>query len=194
MSLQRRILFWTFLDNVKKKCVFRYSSLIPIHHPQAVHERRRIPLSDIKSILSAIDMFMSSKANCIDETILWTCLDDDIDDEALVKDMQSHNPRLSAQEDNSSRFPRISTILRLRRSILQCLLHNVLQMNSKSWSASSMPSESTRPQQYSVSLRGISRLFRMTISLLDIHVISNVSFDLSFGFLVHCDAHSFLWM
>ncbi len=152
-------------------------------------------MSDLKSIISAIDMFMSSKANGIDDTILWTCLDDDIDDEALVKDMQSHSPRVSAQEENSSHCPRISMILRLRRSILECLLKNVLQMNSKSSSASlMMPFELTRPRQYSVSLRGISRLFRMTISLLDIHVISNVSCDLSYGFRVHCDAHSFLWM
>jgi hypothetical protein len=135
---------------------------------------------------------MSSKANAIDDTILWTCLDDGNDDDALVKDMRSLMQRDSAQEEISN-SSRVSSILLLRRSIIQCLLHNVL--NSKSSFTSFMSlSDLTRRQLDSVSLRGISRLFRMTISLLDVYVTSNVSCDRIYGFLVHYGAQPFLWI
>ena len=162
---------------------------------QATYQRKRIPLSDLKSIIIAIETFLSSKANHIDDTILWNCLDDDIDDDAIVEDMRHIDPRGIAQGGNSSHGSRTSMILKLREFILERLLHNILQMNSNISSASRMPhSEVPRRQQDSVSLRGTSRLFRMTTSLLDVYFINNVSCDLECAYRPLFDSHSFLWM
>lgn len=109
---------------------------------------------------------MSSKANFIDDAILWTCLDDDIDDDALVEAFRNLIPKRSAQEGNLSLFSSAYMIFNRRICILQCLLQNMLQINSKTF-----PSETTRCQPISVSHRDISRLFRMMISLSDVYII-----------------------
>lgn len=108
-------------------------------------------------------MFLTSESNTISNSILWSCLDDDVDDAILLKHSGNPEPHENAEEDISSRASRI---LFLRRSVLRCLQNNIIQLENKNYSLRVMPHrESKCYHSGSLSLRGISRVFGMTISL-----------------------------
>mmetsp|Transcript_12466 Transcript_12466/g.22256 ORF Transcript_12466/g.22256 Transcript_12466/m.22256 type:complete len:709 (-) Transcript_12466:67-2193(-) len=105
----------------------------------------------------AIEMFLSSQINTIDNSILWTCLDDDMDDAILLEHYGG--------ETTCSSVSRAFRILRLRRNILLYLQHNIIQLNNDN-TGSLVPHPERKLQHSDVrSLCGISRVFRMAISL-----------------------------
>ncbi|KAL9179920.1 hypothetical protein ACHAXT_007890 [Thalassiosira profunda] len=124
------------------------------------HQRKQIPLYEVKATVTAIEVFLSSPANHIHSSILWSCLDDDADDVTLLKTM---NPALAKSAEEEGTFVSSAMrIIRLRRTILRYLQLNSIQTNDCDGSLPSMRSEEKLRAS-----RGISRAFRMTISLTD---------------------------
>lgn len=121
-------------------------------------------------------MFLSSEANTIGSSILWSCLDDDVDDAILLETFKGIKPKDSTEKGTSSSISREARILRLRTNILRRLQHNII--NNKT----GLPvSDSEGQQQHYgvVSLHGISRVFRMALSLMPyLNKIDKVSRDL----------------
>jgi len=118
---------------------------------QAFYERIRIPLSEIKTISKSIDIFLSSQINTIDTSILWSCLDDDLDDKVLID--------LYGRDTVCSSDTRAIQILRLRKNILQHLRQNIIQLTNGNSHVLYLEKKG------SISLVGVSRVFRMAILL-----------------------------
>jgi hypothetical protein len=118
----------------------------------------------VKSIIGAMQIFLSSNINAISSSILWSCLDDDVDDAILLKHF---NNSLDQNENSmgalSSFTLRASRIYWLRSNVLRSLQNNIIQMNSSTNSAC----------YRSISLCGISRVFGMTVSLSDLMNVKN---------------------
>jgi hypothetical protein len=89
----------------------------------------------------------------MDNSILWTCLDDDVDDAVLIDLYGGEVARFSES--------RAIQILHLRRNILRHLRQNIIQLNSDN----SLTLDPEKNAQHSLSLLGVSRVFRMAISL-----------------------------
>ena len=117
-------------------------------------------MSEVKAIVSAIEMFLSSQINTIGNSVLWSCLDDDVDDAILINNLGNPKPPNGiAGETNGSSVSKAFRILRLRRNILRYLQHNIIQLNSEKARGGELQHSDA------LSLRGISRVFHMTISL-----------------------------
>jgi hypothetical protein len=115
--------------------------------------------------MKAIETFMSSNVNTIDDSILWSCLDDDADDDVLLEHIQNLKPREIAKGEKSLSNSRASMIIRLRRNIIRYLQQNIIKMNSNTFSRRMLYPDEMLRQPDSVSLRCISRIFSMTVSL-----------------------------
>jgi hypothetical protein len=115
----------------------------------------------VKSVISAIKTFLSSEISSIDNSILWSCLDDDVDDAILLKQLGNLEPHNNAEEGMLSSTSRAARILFLRRNVLRCLQNNIVKMKKSNYGVRPMP----LCHSDSLSLRGISRIFGMTISL-----------------------------
>ena len=115
----------------------------------ATYERKRIPLSELKSNVNSIERFLSSDINTIDNCILWSCIEDDADDKILLDSLKSNS---EVSSSSSSR------IIHLRMHILQYLQQNIIQLNNTTVNPIGKYSDD-------ISLSGIARVFQMTISL-----------------------------
>ena len=123
------------------------TSTTPQH---STYERKRIPLSELKSNVNSIESFLSSDINTIDNCILWSCIEDDADDKILLDSLKSN---LSEASSSSS-----SRIIHLRMHILQYLQQNIIQLNNTTVKPLGKYSDD-------ISLSGIARVFQLTISL-----------------------------
>ena len=111
-----------------------------------------------------MQIFLSSNINAISSSILWSCLDDDVDDAILLKHFNnSLDQNENSMEALSSFTFRASRIYWLRSNVIRSLQNNVIQMNSSTNSAC----------YRSISLCGISRVFRMTVSLSNLMNVKN---------------------
>jgi hypothetical protein len=109
-------------------------------------------------------MFFSSDITTICNSIFWTCLDDDADDALLLNHLGKLEPHETTEECMGSSITRAHGIIFLRRNILRCLQNNIVQSMNKN--SCPMPHRNTkRCYLGSLSLRGISRIFGMTMSL-----------------------------
>jgi len=115
----------------------------------ATYERKRIPLSELKSNVNSIERFLSSDINTIDNCILWSCIEDEADDKILLDSLKSNSETSSSSS---------SRIIHLRMHILQYLQHNIIQLNNTTVKLLGRYSDD-------ISLSGIARVFQMTISL-----------------------------
>lgn len=112
----------------------------------------------MKSIISAMKLFLSSDINAINSSILWSCLEDDVDDAILLKHFNNGlDQNENSMEALSSFTLRASKIYWLRINVIRSLQNDILQLNSSS--------NDTRYSSGSVSLCGISRVFGMIASL-----------------------------
>ena len=117
-------------------------------------------MSEVKAIVSAIEMFLSSQINTIGNSVLWSCMDDDVDDAILLNNLGNPKPPNGiAGETNGSSVSKAFRILRLCRNILRYLQQNIIQLNSEKARGGELQHSDA------LSLRGISRVFHMTISL-----------------------------
>ena len=109
-------------------------------------------------------LFLSSNINTISSSILWSCLDDDVDDAILLKHFNnSLDQNENSMEALSSFTLRASRIYWLRSNVIRSLQNNIIQMNSSTNSAC----------YRSISLCGISRVFGMTVSLSNLMNVKN---------------------
>jgi len=115
----------------------------------ATYERKRIPLSELKSNVNSIERFLSSDINTIDNCILWSCIEDEADDKILLDSLKSNSETSSSSS---------SRIIHLRMHILQYLQQNIIQLNNTTVKLLGRYSDD-------ISLSGIARVFQMTISL-----------------------------
>ena len=123
----------------------------------------------MKSVISAIKTFFTSEINNIDNSTLWSCLDDDVDDAILLKYLGNLEPHENAEEVMSPSTSRAARILFLRRNVLLCLQNNIVQPKKNNYGVRPM----LHCHSDSLSLRGISRIFGMTISLSNLLDIMN---------------------
>jgi len=109
-------------------------------------------------------IFLASDVNAISSSILWSCLDDDVDDAVLLKHFNnSLDQNENSMEALSSFTLRALRIYWLRSNVIRSLQHNIILMNSSINSAC-----------YSlISLCGISRVFGMTVSLSNLINVKN---------------------
>ena len=133
-------------------------------------ERKRIPLSEVKSYVGAMERFLTSDINTIHNSVLWSCIDDDMNDAILL---ESLGKSLGKEEDSeqspaAAASSRASRIIRHRTHILTYLQHNIIQLLNNTSVRLPMPYSEEKCQAYSnnvLSLRGIARVFRMTVSI-----------------------------
>lgn len=106
-------------------------------------------------------IFVASDVHAISSTILWSCLDDDVDDAVLLKHFNnSLDQNENSMEALSSFTLRASRIYWLRSNVIRSF---IILMNSSINSAC-----------YSlISLYGISRVFGMTVSLSNLMNVKN---------------------
>lgn len=123
----------------------------------------------MKSAISAIKTFLSSEINNIDNSTLWSCLDDEVGDAILLKHLGNLEPHANAEEEMSPSTSRAAGILYLRRNVLRCLQNNIVQSKKNNYGVRPM----LHYNSDSLSLRGISRIFEMTISLSNLLDIMN---------------------
>ena len=123
----------------------------------------------MKSVISAIKAFVSSEINNIDNSTLWSCLDDDVDDAILLKYLGNLEPHENAEEAMSPSTSRAARILFLRRNVLRCLQNNIVQLKKNNYGVCPM----LHCHSDTLSLRGISWIFGMTISLSNLLDIMN---------------------
>ncbi|KAL7538585.1 hypothetical protein ACHAXR_010064, partial [Thalassiosira sp. AJA248-18] len=129
---------------------------------KASYEKRQIPLSEVKSTVTAMEIFLTSAINNIDNSILWSCVEDDADDGVLLENLGNTKSRGNDRKVTCSSFPMALRIIRLRRIILRYLQHNIIQLNNEKTGYLVPHSEG---KLHALSLSGISRIFCMTVSL-----------------------------
>jgi hypothetical protein len=117
-------------------------------------------------------IFFSSDITTIDNSIFWSCLDDDADDALLLNHLGKLEPHKTTEEHMESSTSRAHGILFLRINILRCLQNNIVQ--SKNKHCRPMPHRGRkRCHLGSLSLSGISRIFGVTMSLSKLSNIMN---------------------
>lgn len=131
-------------------------------HFQASYERKRIPLSELKSCAAGIGLFLSSRVNTIGNSILFCCLDDDADDALLLEYFGVPNPQEDGDKVTSSLFARTRRTLRQRMNFLRYLQDNIIHLNTTNADPATVQSHEFASDLF---LRCISRVFGMTISL-----------------------------
>lgn len=102
---------------------------------------------------------MSSRINNIDNSIYWSCLEDDADDALLLE----HFENIMKSTRNESESSSAASIIRLRKNIFQRLQQNILLLNDDSRETYSEGNGLQRSETLSPS--GIARLFRLTVLL-----------------------------
>jgi hypothetical protein len=117
-------------------------------------------------------MFFSSDITTIDSSIFWSCLDDDADDALLLNHLGKLEPHITTEECMGSSISRAHGILFLRRNILRCLQNNIVQSKNKNC-CPMLHRDRKRCHLGSLSLRGISRIFEVTMSLSKLSKIMN---------------------
>lgn len=136
--MQKAIWYVAF---VEVNCPAPLSSLTrPIVVPQTPHQKKKIPLQEVKTVVDSFKAFLSSRDIKIGGSVLWSCLDDEVDDGIL----RQHYGCKKVSENST-----VLRILRQRKNLLQSLQH-IIQHSSN---------------QESLLLPGIARVFRMTIFL-----------------------------
>ena len=118
-----------------------------------------------------MERFLTSDINNIDNSVLWSCIDDDMNDAILLEGLG----KSLCEEEDSEQSPaaaaaslRASRIIRHRTHILTYLQQNILQLLNNTSVRLPMPYSEEKCQAYSnnvLSLRGIARVFRMTVSI-----------------------------
>ena len=109
-------------------------------------------------------IFLASDVNAISSSILWSCLDDDVDDAVLLKHFNnSLDQNENSMEALSSFTLRALRIYWLRSNVIRSLQNNIILMNSSINSACDSL----------ISLCGISRVFGMTVSLSNLINVKN---------------------
>ena len=121
-----------------------------------------------------MERFLTSDINNIDNSVLWSCIDDDMNDAILLEGLG----KSLGDEEDSEKSPtvaaaaaaslRASRIIRHRTHILTYLQQNILQLLNNDSVRLPMPYSEEKCQAYSnnvLSLRGIARVFRMTVSV-----------------------------
>ena len=118
-----------------------------------------------------MERFLTSDINNIDNSVLWSCIDDDMNDAILLEGL---GKSLCEEEDSEQSAAaaaaslRASRIIRHRTHILTYLQQNILQLLNNTSVRLPMPYSEEKCQAYSnnvLSLRGIARVFRMTVSI-----------------------------
>ena len=124
------------------------------------YERKRIPLSEIKYSVTAMERFLSSEMNTIGNAILWSCMNDDVDDTILLDNLGKSDHHQEEGGLSSVSAVRVSRIIRHRGHILNYLEQNIIHLNNKTYSFGK------KSQQSGVlSLPGVARVLRLTVSL-----------------------------
>ena len=118
-----------------------------------------------------MERFLTSDINTIHNSVLWSCIDDDMNDAILLEGLG----KSLCEEEDSEQSPaaaaaslRASRIIRHRTHILTYLQQNILQLLNNTSVRLPMPYSEEKCQAYSnnvLSLRGIARVFRMTVSI-----------------------------
>ena len=118
-----------------------------------------------------MERFLTSDINNIDNSVLWSCIDDDMNDAILLEGLG----KSLCEEEDSEQSPaaaaaslRASRIIRHRTHILTYLQQNILQLLNNTSVRLPMLYSEEKCQAYSnnvLSLRGIARVFRMTVSI-----------------------------
>lgn len=123
------------------------------------HDKRRIPLAEIKSLLTSVESFLNSRMNRFDSSILWSCMLDDVDDAFLLETMTK-----SASMDEQS-LSRQQQIIHFRIRILRYLQHSLTSNNKMKRLHGSALGYNTSATFDDLSLHGISRVFQLLMSL-----------------------------
>ena len=120
-----------------------------------------------------MERFLTSDINTIHNSVLWSCIDDGMNDAILLEGLG----KSWGDEEDSEKSPtvaaaaaslRASRIIRHRTHILTYLQQNILQLLNNTSVRLPMPYSEEKCQAYSnnvLSLRGIARVFRMTVSI-----------------------------
>ena len=125
----------------------------------AIFQERRIPLAEIKSLITAAESFLNSRMNIFDSSILWSCMLDDVDDAFLLDTMTN-----TASIDEQS-LSRQQLIIHFRIHILRYLQHNLTSNNKKKRLHRQSLGDNTSATFDDLSLLGISRVFQLLMSL-----------------------------
>jgi len=129
------------------------------HNNGILHDRRRIPLAEIQSLVTAAESFLNSRMNKFDSSIMWSCILDDVDDAFLLETMTKTS---SIDEQLLSRQQQI---IHFRIHILRYLQHN-LTSNTKQKRLHGQAWGNNTPATFNdLSLLGISRVFQLLMSL-----------------------------
>jgi len=123
------------------------------------HDRRRIPLADIQSSITAVKSFLNSRMNKFDSSILWACISDDVDD-AFVLETTMKTASMDEQL-----LLRQQQIFRFREQILRNLQHSFTSNSNQKRNHGQALGNSTPATFDDLSLLGISRVFQLLMSL-----------------------------
>ena len=109
------------------------------------HDKRRIPLGEVKSFIKAVETFMGSRMNRFSSPILWSCMLDEVDDAFLIEAMTKN---VTMDAISLSRWQHITTFrIHVIRHLQQCL------------------GDTNAPTFDEATLRGLSRVFQLLMSL-----------------------------
>ena len=115
-----------------------------------------------------MERFLTSEVNNIDNSVLWSCIDDDMNDAILLESLGKSLGEEEDSEQSPAASSRASRIIRHRTHILTYLQQNIIQLLNNTSVRLPMPYSEEKCQAYSnnvLSLRGIARVFRMTVSI-----------------------------
>ena len=159
------------LFSIKPRLISSLICSLHAHTLKVSSERKRIPLSEVKSYVRAMERILTSDINTIHNSVLWSCIDDDMNDAILL---ESLGKSLDGEEDSeqspapAAASSRVSRIIRQRTHILTYLQQNIIQLlNNNNNVRLQMPYVEEECQAYLdvLSLKGIARVFRMTVSI-----------------------------
>jgi hypothetical protein len=122
------------------------------------HGRRRIPLAEMKSLLTSVESFLNSRINRFDSPILWSCMLDDVDDAFLLENMTQ-----TARDEQS--LLRQQQIIHFRIQILRYLQHSLMSNNKMKRLHGPSLGYNTAAALDDRSLQGICRVFQLVMSL-----------------------------
>lgn len=122
-------------------------------------DRRRIPLADIQSSITAVKSFLNSRMNKFDSSILWGCILDDVDDAFILETM------MKAAGMDEQLLLKQQQIFHFRVQVLHNLQH-YFTSNSNQKRIHGQALGNITPATFDdLSLLGISRVFQLLISL-----------------------------
>lgn len=109
------------------------------------HDKRRIPLGEVKSFIEAVETFLGSRMNRFSSPILWSCMLDEVDDAFLVETMTKN---VTMDTISLSRWQHIITFrIQVIRHLQQCL------------------GDTNAPSFDEATLHGLSRVCQLLMSL-----------------------------